>query len=360
MRESNVSISSAVLAGIQGTFGRKRVHDITKNDVRGKHCIVTGATSGLGKAIATRFAAMGAEVTMAVRSMDEKAKTAIIQASANKKVYLEKLDLSIFQSVLDFVDRLQEKNRTCSILVLNAGVVKKRGIVTADGLDEMTQVNFLSNLLLVEKMLEKNLIVKNKSFSPRIVAVLSEAHRWSKGLLLEKLGEPHRFGIKHSMTMYADTKFMMAGYMAQLSRRLCTRPPGEQLQTGLSDKQIIRNCPDCVAVHSICPGAVNTNIAREVPAALQPLLKVIFHLFFSTPLKASRPVVNLAVSKAIDRQTGLYYHMDRKKAYDPKAENEEFGQALYKRAVEVINRAYGENILTNHPWVLSEFSEITE
>ena len=70
------------------------------------------------------------------------------------------------------------------------------------------------------------------------------------------------------------------------------------------------------SVFSLCPGPVNSNIAREAPALFQPLLKLVFGIFFRSPKKACRPVSYLAASSDLEGKTEKYMFLIHIKVMD--------------------------------------------
>ena len=322
----NKGIAGATLAGIKGGFQKGVPYDESQLNVQNRHCLITGANGGLGKGIAIRMATLGANITMGGRTLDTMARNDIIAVSGNPAVSMETLDLASFQSVLEFCHRMKSNGTTFDIVILNAATMTREGRATRDGLDMMTQVNFLSNVLLIETLLESGVIpnaTEGGGLSPiavpRIVVVSSEAHRWSESIDIDALHQPRSFKMKDAMKVYADTKFMMAAYTAHLAGRL-------QNENG-----------PMVAVHAHCPGAVNSNLAREAPAFLKPLLKGIFFLFFATPRKASRPAVHLACAPSLAGQSGLYYHMMKEKQFDPRALNSDFQKQLLDKVLQILS-----------------------
>jgi NAD(P)-dependent dehydrogenase (short-subunit alcohol dehydrogenase family) len=306
----------ATLAGVSNAFRPEAKTSMPLDTCRvdDLRCLITGANSGLGKAVAARLAAMGASLTLAVRTMDKKALEDIVAFSGNRRVEMRHLDLGLFDSVNRFVDDLVASEQTYQIVILNAAVVTAQGERTADGLDRMVQVNLVSNVLLLERMLRAGLI-RGNNVLPRIVVVSSEAHRWSAGVELDQLGAFRDFGIKESLQHYSDTKFMMAAYLSHLSQRL--------------EKSKI-------SVFALCPGAVNSNLARHAPFWSKPLLKIVFTLFFADPMKAAIPAVYLAGSTELEGKTDLYFHMRSRKTLDERARNPDFGHRLTERILALL------------------------
>ena len=95
-------------------------------------------------------------------------------------------------------------------------------------------------------------------------------------------------------------------------------------------KRLSQNEEPDVAVHALCPGAVNTNIAKEAPAWSKPLIKVIFSLFFRNPKKAAEPAMYFACSPSVEGKTGLYLHLMSQKEMDEKALDAQNGEKLWE------------------------------
>ncbi len=84
------------------------------------------------------------------------------------------------------------------------------------------------------------------------------------------------------------------------------------------------------SVFALCPGPVNSNIAREAPRLFQPLLKLVFGIFFRSPEKACSPVVYLAASKELEGKTGHYMFLMQEKEMDEKATDPQNGKRLWE------------------------------
>lgn len=119
-------------------------------DMSGKVCVVTGANSGLGYATARALAERGAEVVMACRNQErgEQARHELIQASGNDKISLEIVDMSVLQSVRDFVYRLQENQTQLHVLINNAGALLNEKIITDEGFEASFATNLLGPFLM--------------------------------------------------------------------------------------------------------------------------------------------------------------------------------------------------------------------
>ncbi len=124
-------------------------------DLSKKRILITGASSGLGLATAKKFAELGAHIILLCRN-DDKGRNVIKtikQAVPDAKLSLYIVDLSSFDSVNNFVKQIKEKYQRLDILINNAAVMKQKRTLTKDGFETMFQVNFLSPVLLMTKLL---------------------------------------------------------------------------------------------------------------------------------------------------------------------------------------------------------------
>jgi hypothetical protein len=88
----------------------------------------------------------------------------------------------------------------------------------------------------------------------------------------------------------------------------------------------------------LCPGPVNSNIAREAPGIFKPLLRLVFAVFFRSPEKASEPVLYHAASKQQEGKLFDYLFLMERKAIDEKAEDPENGEKLWKLSEELLKK----------------------
>jgi 2-dehydro-3-deoxy-L-rhamnonate dehydrogenase (NAD+) len=90
-------------------------------DLNRRHAVVTGGAQGIGLAIATRFLASGASVSLWDRDADLLATTQK-QLSEKGQVSIETVDVSDQQSVEAAAESTASKHGTIDILVANAGI----------------------------------------------------------------------------------------------------------------------------------------------------------------------------------------------------------------------------------------------
>ena len=288
----------------------------------GKTCLVTGANSGLGKAAAAELARRGGKLIVACRPGHAGIRDEIRRLSGSDAVDMMEVDLADLASVHRFCDCLAERGVLIDIAVMNSGLMTRNGRKSAQGFEMMFAVHFLANRVMVDRWLSDGIIrVGNQSGAvPRIVFISSESHRSSHGIDFETPGAFTEFGIRECMQYYGLSKLALCTYATELSRRL--NP----------DLRV-----DC-AVHSMCPGGVATNIARDAPGWLRPLVIPVLRRFFQSPAEAVKPVIYLCCAEEAGASTGLYLHMMRRKSVSPQAADPENGVRLWQASEPILAR----------------------
>jgi NAD(P)-dependent dehydrogenase (short-subunit alcohol dehydrogenase family) len=297
----------------------------------GKTALVTGANSGLGKAVATDLARRGAHVLLACRSGIPDAGIEIARDSGSQAIEMLPVDLADLASVARLTDELARRGQTLDLTICNAGLMPRKPQSTQQGYCVTFGVHYLANHLLLRRLLASG-VIPNDVFAhngrssaniPRIVFVSSETHRSADGLSFDdRLGKPTQFGANDAILHYASSKLAMLTFASELMRRLTTtRGPS-------------------VAVHGLCPGPIASRMARDAPAFLAPIVDASMRLLFQAPEKAALPVTYLATAPELAGTTGWYLHLMQRKAPSDLATDENNGRRLWER---------GERML--EPWL---------
>ena len=304
----------AIATGIRDLFRKPdRQLSLPENErLDGKRVLVTGSSSGLGLATAIELARLGAHVVMAVRSGIPDKGELVKKRSGSGKVDMIHVDLTDPESIARLVEAVVARYGPLDILICNAAVVTRQSRETRSGLDEMFMVNYLAKFLLVTRLIELGGLNTGGPDLPRIIVINSESHRNPAKIEWDTFGMYEPYGINQAVSMYGYYKLLLLTMVNELSRRL--NPAGKV----------------SYMVSALCPGPVNSNIAREAPAMLQPLLRLVFRLFFRSPRKACRPVVYLATSRDIEGRDMDYLFLMQRKEMDEKATDPEHGRRLWE------------------------------
>ena len=167
------------------------------NDFTGKTIWITGASSGIGAALAHALAARGARLILSARSADRLEEVRQGCSTPDEHLCLV-MDLADRASIEAAWSRLQEVPREVDILINNAGMTQ-RALVKETRMEVyrfLLEVNFLAAVDLTKKVLPGML----ERDAGQIVAVSS---------LMGKFASPQRSG-------YAAAKHALQGFMDAL------------------------------------------------------------------------------------------------------------------------------------------------
>src|SRR5918997_5893140 len=242
-------------------------------------CLITGATSGIGKATAMGLANMEASVMMVGRDRGrgEAAMAEIKERSGNASVDLILADVSSQKEIRRLADEFREAYPRLDVLINNAGVFRSERITTADGIEETFAVNHLAYFLLTNLLLD----TLEAGAPSRIVNVASADHSNATIDFDDLQGEKGYTGAK----AYSQSKLANVLFTHELARRL--RGTG-----------VTANC--------LHPGVVGTNLGSGVSGALGFLVRALRPLMKS-PKKGAKTSIYLASSPEVEGSSGGYF-----------------------------------------------------
>lgn len=273
--------------------------------------MVTGCSSGIGKATALGLAKLGATVVMVCRdkTRGERAKSEIIAKSGNSSVSLMLADLSSQRAIRDLVIEYSSRFKYLHVLVNNAGLFLSKRRLTEDNIEMTFAVNHLAPFLLTNLLLP----ILKASAPSRIVNVSSVAH-FSASIDFDDLqGKKHYSGFK----AYARSKLANVLFTYELARRL----------EGTN-----------VAVNCLHPGVVRTGLARG-SMSLMRLAYLLFAPFMLSPKKGARTSIYLASSPKVVNVTGKYFVKERDVKSSEESYNEDVAKKLWDISIELTQYA---------------------
>ena len=251
--------------------------------MRGKRVLVTGGTSGIGRATAVAMATMGADVVVTGRNPErgELAVEEIWAESFGGSVELMLADLAVQAEVRRLAEEFMERHDRLDVLVNNAGLVQSTRTETRDGIETTLAVNHLAPFLLTNLLLD---LLKSSAPS-RVVTVSSEAQRWGR-MDFDDLQSKSKY---RGFPVYGMTKLANIMFTYELAERL--------EGTGVT----------ATCMH---PGAVNTRFGTNNGGPMTLLFRT-FKPFMRTPDQGADTVNYLASSWEVEGVSGKYYS-DRK------------------------------------------------
>jgi 3-oxoacyl-[acyl-carrier protein] reductase len=203
-------------------------------DLAGQTAIVTGASRGIGKAIALRLAGSGAKVACVARSADKLKETADAITAGGGTAEVHPCDVTDSAAVSKLVEELAEKWGALDIVVNNAGITKDTLIPRME--DDMWDAVIATNLRSVFLFTRAASLVMMRKRSGRIINISSVSG------LMGNAGQSN----------YSASKAGVIGFTRTVAQELASRK---------------------VTVNAICPGFIASEMTQAMGATLDEFVK---------------------------------------------------------------------------------------
>ncbi|KAJ3114815.1 hypothetical protein HDU96_001642 [Phlyctochytrium bullatum] len=193
-------------------------------DLSGRTILITGATSGLGKATAEALAAKGHAIAEALATKYDRCRVDVVHA-----------DLSSLSSVHEFAQAYIDTGLPLHVILNNAGTLGARKCqLTEDGIELHQAINYFAAVLLTLELLPvlvrtaEEVKQEGKGGDVRVVNVASFMHSWVHNPVnLEGISNPKGYDL---ITAYCNSKLMLIQftrylhYLLSSSKALLKRP----------------------------------------------------------------------------------------------------------------------------------------
>ncbi len=242
-----------------------------------KTVLITGGNSGIGYEMALSLAKSGNRVIIAAR--DEAKSAAAVDkikaASPGAQIAAVKLDLADFGQIDRFADYLLKRVTTIDVLILNAGVYTTKLHTLPSGYEAMIGVMHFGHFRLAQRLLDAVVAAPQG----RIIVTSSMMHALGR---IDARSFTHPRKHLTSMHAYGQAKLANLLFVRELARRLkSTR----------------------VTVNAFHPGAVATDIYRQLPGPLARIMKA----FMITPQQGADTAIWMATDDKFKGVSGKYY-----------------------------------------------------
>ena len=252
-------------------------------DLKGKIVLLTGATSGIGRAAAELFAREGATLVLPVRTTGdgEKVRSELLTGAPNAQIEIFSCDLASFQSIRNFIKDIKAKYNHIDILINNAGVFPQEREVSTDGHELNLAVNYLAPVLITRGLTD----LLEKSNAPRVINVSSSMCREGKidfGDLESKNFDRYK--------AYAQSKLALVLFTKKFAQ--------EVKETN-------------IVVNALHPGVIKTSLALQPLQFTNKILRAFFMLRMQRPEIAAKRVMYLATNEGISKISGEYFEKNK-------------------------------------------------
>ena len=274
---------------------------MSPTDMQGIICLVTGSTSGLGKATAFALAQQRATVILGCRDRQrgEAVLAEIKKASPAASAELLLLDLSVQHSIRSAVAEFEKRHDHLDVLINNAAAFQRQRTLTADGYETMFATNHLGPFLLSNLLLPR----LETATAARILNVTAPS---TTRIAFEDVQGERKFSAMHA---FGASKAANLLFTYDLARRLAGTH---------------------VTVNAFFPGLVKTPLMREAPVPLRWLNP----LFGQAPESVAQSLVSCVSSPEVQTMTGMFFNKDGKSiASSPYTRDREVQRRLWETSL---------------------------
>jgi NAD(P)-dependent dehydrogenase (short-subunit alcohol dehydrogenase family) len=265
-------------------------------DLEQETILVTGATDGLGKRVASELAQRGAAVLLHGRNMERLQTTLeeVGRESCSERLRSYQADFTSLRDVRELARRILLDEESLDVLVNNAGIISRERADSEDGYELTFAVNYLSHFLLTSLLVGRLL----DSAPARIVNVASA------GQSPMNFEDPMLERDYDAMKAYSQSKLAQIMFTFELSERL-------------SDKG--------VSVNALHPASLmDTKMVRKT-----------FGRSMSTVEEGAEATVRLAAAPDLEGVTGRYFDGKREARADGQAYDEAARKRLWNLSEEL-------------------------
>lgn len=278
--------------------------------MRNKICLITGATSGIGRATALALARRDATLILVGRN--ERAGSRLVKAMTHgggqAGAEFLRADLSSQQAVQELAREVIRRHSRIDVLIHNAGARFDEYGETVDGIERTFAINHLSHFLLTLLLADP----LRRAPAARIITVSSRTHRGVSGEFAPTW-PPARYDRKAA---YGQSKLANVLFTYELARRL----------QGTS-----------ITANAVDPGAVATRFGRN-----NGFLSWVRHLTYHalrrdlvSPAQGADTVIYLASSPEVEGFSGQFFHRRQPVKSSPESYDESQARRLWELSAKL-------------------------
>jgi NAD(P)-dependent dehydrogenase (short-subunit alcohol dehydrogenase family) len=278
---------------------------------RGKLCLITGASSGIGKETALGLAKLGFRLALVCRDRGRADATAAEIRRRGAEVEVLIADLASQDEVRAAAESFRARHDRLDVLVLNAGEILPKRQLTRDGIERQLAVNHLAPFLLTHLLGD----ALHAAGPARVVVVASQVEARAE-LDLDDLQFARR--AYTPLAAYFQSKLCNVLFTYELARRL-------------DGTSVTANC--------LHPGVIATNLLADYEG--RPRGGFLAALTNAGPAKGARTSLLLATAPGLAGVSGRYYKEGREARSSPASHDRELQRKLWDASAALTGLAGG-------------------
>jgi retinol dehydrogenase 13 len=283
---------------------------ICPEEFKDKLVVITGATSGIGRVTARKFASKGANLICINRNPEKSENLRReIESEFGVKCDYRIADLSSLNDIFRVSKEFAQLEMPIDVIIHNAGVYLTKRELTPEGHDKVFVVHYLSSFIMNYLLMDK-LKAQQKA---RIIMVGSEGHRFAAwGLRLDDLNWEKR--------RYSGLKSYGSAKMAQL------------LSMIVFDEHF-KNTG--VTINTMHPGAVKTETGQENGPIYRWFKRNFFDKTLKSPEISAEALYYLGTSRKMDGISGKFFNLTTEEEPAPPALDKEVAYLLWGETLKM-------------------------
>ena len=280
----------------------------TSAAMAGKTVLVTGGTSGIGRATALGLATMGAHVAITGRDAGRTEGAAReIRAASGAEVDVFVADLSSQSEVRRMAADVLHRLPRLDVLVNNVGGYCNTRHLTTDGIEHTFALNHLAPFLLTNLLLDR---LRQRQVA-RVVTVSSNAQALGRIDFDDCQGERFYSGAR----AYNQSKLANVLFTYELARRM--RGTG-------------------VTANALHPGVVSTSFGASDPAPVQRLVVPLLRPLMKSPAQGAATSIHLGSDPGLVEVTGRFFVNSAARRSSRRSYDQDIAARLWRLSADLV------------------------